>query len=219
MGSCLTIVPLNKDNRLGPYLACLIEGDGSIYVPVNVRTPIGSLNTGTFEICFHLKDFPLAYKIKKEIGGYIRIRGNACILYIKSKESFLKLINLVNGYMRTPKIEALHRWIIWFNTKHDTTLPLLPLDESPLQSNSWLSGFIDADGGFYFNGLMGKKNLPISLQFYFRISQRQLYHRDSFVGNSYFFILNKLTSLLSVPLKIIDRKRPSGYRELAFEVR
>lgn len=44
--------------------------------------------------------------------------------------------------MRTPKIEALHRLIIWYNNKYNTQIPLLGLDESPIHSNNWLSGFL-----------------------------------------------------------------------------
>ena len=52
--------------------------------------------------------------------------------------------------MRTPKIAALDRLITFFHLYH----PLLhvdnlkPLDTSPLDSNAWLSGMWDADGGF-----------------------------------------------------------------------
>jgi hypothetical protein len=53
-----------------------------------------------------------------------------------------------------------------YNNKHNTSIPLLPLDESPLQSNSWLSGFCDADCGFYLNWKLNMKGLPISLQYY-----------------------------------------------------
>jgi hypothetical protein len=219
MNTCLALIPLKKNNRLGPYLAGLIEGDGSIYVPIKNKTPSGSLNLGSFEICFDLKDYPLAEKIKLEIGGLIRIRGKACILTIKKTQTVFNLINLINGHMRTPKIEALHRLIIWFNNKHGTNIALLPLDESPLQSNSWLSGILDADGGFYFNFLMNKNDLPISLQFYLRLSQRQYYHRDSFVGKSYIYIMNKFANFISVPLRTINRIKKSGYTELAFEVR
>jgi hypothetical protein len=53
--------------------------------------------------------------------------------------------------MRTPKIEALSRMIEWSNQNLNLKLKLLDLDRSYLSSNSWLSGFIDADGSFYFN--------------------------------------------------------------------
>ena len=77
--------------------------------------------------------------------------------------------------MKTPKLETLHRLINWYNDRYNNKLPLLSLDESPLQSNSWLSGMLDADGGFYLNWAINKNGLPITLQYYLRISQRKFY--------------------------------------------
>lgn len=64
--------------------------------------------------------------------------------------------------MRTPKIEALHRMINWCNLHNYGIKPgfeiiSLGLDISPLQSNNWLSGYIDGDGSFYLNWLFDKK--------------------------------------------------------------
>jgi hypothetical protein len=70
--------------------------------------------------------------------------------------------------MRTPKIEALSRAINWYNeyiqnnqNKNQAStqdilsqispIELKPLDESPISSNSWLSGFTDSDGNFSIN--------------------------------------------------------------------
>lgn len=64
-------------------------------------------------------------------------------------ETLLKLVLLINGYMRTPKIEALHRLITWLNLKHNTNIPLLTIDMSPLKESSWLSVMLEADGSFY----------------------------------------------------------------------
>ena len=53
--------------------------------------------------------------------------------------------------MRTPKIEALERLIGLIRT-HNSNLAIesiKPLDNSPLDSNGWLSGLWDADGGFH----------------------------------------------------------------------
>jgi hypothetical protein len=92
--SSLAVASLTKNNRLGPYLAGLIEGDGSIYVPVNPRSPSRALNVGGFEICFDLRDYPLADYIRSMIGGYIQIRGQACILHIRRVKSVLEVITL-----------------------------------------------------------------------------------------------------------------------------
>ena len=70
--------------------------------------------------------------------------------------------------MRTPKIEALHRAIHWYNNyilnNKESNLPstksilskikpleMKPLDNSNIDSNAWLSGFTDADGNFSIN--------------------------------------------------------------------
>lgn len=64
----------------------------------------------------------------------------------KKTDSLLQLINLINGYFRTPKIEALHIIITWFNATRSPSdsISLLGLDNSSLSSNSWLSGLLDA---------------------------------------------------------------------------
>jgi len=44
-----------------------------------------------------------------------------------------------------------------YNFKYNYNINLLCLDKSPLNNNSWLSGYIDADGSFYLNWLYDKK--------------------------------------------------------------
>jgi LAGLIDADG DNA endonuclease family protein len=102
------------ENKLGPNLAGLIEGDRHIYVPSTIRGTKGKKIVPSIEIAFNIKDYPLFEKIKDTLeGGYIVLRKNnkSGRLIIKKKSVLLKLINLINGYMRTPKIEALHRLI------------------------------------------------------------------------------------------------------------
>lgn len=65
-----------------------------------------------------------------------------------SKEGVLAITNLINGKMRTPKIEALHRLINMVNQRLPNPIPLLPLDTTPFGSNVWLAGFTDSDGNF-----------------------------------------------------------------------
>jgi hypothetical protein len=50
--------------------------------------------------------------------------------------------------LRTPKIEALHRAINWFNEFYNYSIDCLGLDLSPIDSNAWLAGFTDGDGNF-----------------------------------------------------------------------
>ena len=63
------IITYNKINNFGPYLAGLIEGDGSSYIPDNIRNNKGKLNQASIEIVFTKYDLSLANEIKHQIGG------------------------------------------------------------------------------------------------------------------------------------------------------
>nr|YP_009327821.1 hypothetical protein [Epichloe typhina]APB96779.1 hypothetical protein [Epichloe typhina] len=89
-------------------------------------------------------------KLKKILNtGVIQIEKNgACRYSITNWEAVTNIINLINGKFRTPKILALYKAIDNLNKWRNTNLSKLPLDTSNLESNSWLAGFIDADGHF-----------------------------------------------------------------------
>jgi hypothetical protein len=65
-------------------------------------------------------------------------------LLIQDITTLHKIAVLINGKMRSLKIEALHRLINWFNSRpnQDQHLPKLGLDTTSLNSNAWLSGFL-----------------------------------------------------------------------------
>jgi len=78
----------------------------------------------------------------------IEARG-ACILYINNAQGIQVVVNLINGKMRTPKVEALHRLITYLNKiSTEQPIPLLGIDETGLFSNAWLAGFVEGDGCF-----------------------------------------------------------------------
>lgn len=87
--------------------------------------------------------------------------------------------------MRTPKIEALHRAIVWYNENTNTDIKPLDLDLSPIDSNSWLAGFTDGDGNFSITLTDRKKKGVVTskrVQSFFRIELRQNYHREVSIG-------------------------------------
>jgi hypothetical protein len=101
-------------------LAGLIEGDGTIIVPEVERSPKGKLNYPSIQITFDLRDFPLAMIIQKELGcGSIsRTKGvNAYRLTVNNYEGLILLVDILNGYMRTPKIEMLYLLINYLNKR------------------------------------------------------------------------------------------------------
>jgi hypothetical protein len=136
---------------------------------------------------------------------YNKQKQGCVIWHIQNKEDVLGMIKLINGYMRTPKIEALHRIIEWYKDIDNININPIGLDLSPIDSNSWLAGFTDGDGNFSINLTNRKKKNVITtkrIQVFFRIELRQNYHRDvsDIEGVSYCGILLKIARYLGVNL-------------------
>ena len=83
--------------------------------------------------------------------GLIPIKEDrsAALLAIHNVAGLVRVVYLVNGRMRTPKIGALYLLIDWLNTDaRDCEIQKLPLDYSSIGSNGWLAGFTEGDGCF-----------------------------------------------------------------------
>ena len=203
-----------SNSPFAPYLAGLIEGDG--HIAVHDKNTQKREYRPKIIIAFNINDKPLAEKLFTELKvGKIIDRSGAghVLLQILAKEEILKVINLINGYMRTPKIEALHRAIRWINEKDNSSIPLLGIDSSTLDSNSWLAGFSDADGCFGITINDRKKNgvfLRTSVQTSFRLEVKQNYSREVSLqqgGPSFFSIMSEITEFLTVNLYTRTRKK------------
>jgi hypothetical protein len=202
---------INKNsnyNKFSSYLAGLIEGYGSIIVPKTERSAKGKLNYPCINIVFNLRDFPLSQLIQKELGtgSLSRMKGiNAYLLQINSLEGILKLVKLLNGNMRTSKINNLYNLIDWLNYKYnDLNIIKKPLDSSPIDSNAWLSGFIEADGSF---SIFLNKN---SIRIRFSLTQSS----KNKVGISNEAIMNIIAEYLEVKVSIYQRKKTPNSIEL-----
>jgi LAGLIDADG endonuclease len=183
---------INK-NDLGSYLAGLFEGDGHIWIQ---NTFSGKNHNPRFCITFGLKNEPLAKKLLEIIeSGFIRYKNNdnACVIVISSVVGLKKIVYLINGKLRTPKIRQLEALINWLNKNHNVNILLLPICDNSLLSDAWLSGFIDADGSFsvQYTKKENAKKRKISCRL--RIEQRMI---DPSSNNSYFDILNKIATFL-----------------------
>jgi hypothetical protein len=225
--SLLSNIESSNENQLGYYLAGLIEGDGSIIVPKTTRNEKGKLLYPIIKITFVANAVALANKLMK-------ILQNGTLEYPKNKKYLNLLIQdittlhkvaiLLNGKMRSPKIEALHRLIDWFNLRDNQNLHLLKLglDTSPLNSNAWLSGFLEADGKFYSNFTIDSMGIATRIKYYMRISQRMIYPKKkdfSQLTDSYFPLMNTIKEFLNVSeVKNITRVR-NIYTEHAYEIR
>lgn len=77
------------------------------------------------------------------------------------------------------------------NKQHSMDIKILPLNESSILNDSWLSGFIDADGCFYI------RNSLKQIICKFALEQRMIYPKTN---ENYNFILNKICVALNVKL-------------------
>lgn len=188
------------------YIAGLIEGDGTIHVPKSERSSKNKLNYPSIQIVFHLKDLPLALLIQKILGhGSIsKKKGvNAYIYTINNFEGVLFLISLLNGKMKTNKINALYRLIDWYNEYKGVSIEKKGLNTDPMLSNAWLSGFIESDGHFSLRSTESGKYPKIECKF--ELSQAQ---KDGNKDN-FFFLEEIAMNLHSVVKPIrINSKNP-----------
>lgn len=198
-----------KHNKLNTYLAGLFEGDGHIWFP---KENIKKKHNPRFCITFSLKNEPLAKKLLGIIGyGFIRYKpkDNACVLVISPVKGLKKVIELINGELRTPKIIQLHILIDWINKNHSSNIIKFNLKKEKLGEDSWLAGFVDADGSFSVQHTKLENNAKkrkISCRM--RIEQRMF---DPISKNSYFDILTEISKFLNCNLK--TRKQTSTNNE------
>jgi LAGLIDADG endonuclease len=189
----------NNLSKFSTYFTGLVEGEGSIFTPKSERSPKGLLNYPSIEICFNLKDLPLALLIQKNLcyGSLHRKKGvNAYSLVINSQEGILKTVNILNGNMRTPKIHSLFKLIDWLNHKNSSfELNKLPLTNDSLNENAWLSGMIESDGHFIVRSTMTGKYPRFECKF--ELSKRQKDH----LGFNNIKILKFIAEFLKVSLK------------------
>ena len=198
-----------KDDKFNAYLAGLFEGDGHIWIQ---KFNEKKKHNPRFCITFSMKNEALAKKLLELIGsGFIRykLQDNACVLVVSPVKGLKKVVYLLNGELRTPKIHQLINLIDWLNKNHNTNITKLPLKDSSLSDNGWLSGFIDSDGSFSVQHTKlenGAKKRKISCRL--RIEQRML---DPISNDSYFKVLTDISNFLNC--RLLTRKQKSTGNE------
>ena len=207
-------------SQIGPYLAGLIEGDGTIVVhnPDSITTKFNP----KIIIVFKKADLPLANHLQNitKCGQVVIKPERGYVLWqIQDIVSIFTIVSIINGFMRTPKIEVLNRTIDWLNNyiinnnNSNNLLPSTklilnkisvlennPLDLSPIDSNAWLSGFTDADGNFSINIHKRTNKNSTRVILTYRLEINQNYHKSDTEGNkvSFFSIISKIGLYLGV---------------------
>lgn len=186
--------------QFGPYIAGLWEGDGHVWIPQFSHSPSGKTYIPHFCITFCESDYPLVVKLKSILGGSIRFKkeNHAYVLTLASIADLTNIVNLLNGYLRGPKLEHFKALINWLNNHKNTNFNCKDKDTSNLLTNSWLSGFIDAEGSFDIRiSLVKNGALKNRIAARFRLEQQKIDTKSSL---SYFDLMNDISKTLLVSL-------------------
>lgn len=225
----------NSDNKVvcskfGSYLAGFIEGDGTF--AVHDKDSTANKYNPMIIIVFKKSDYPLANYLRDitNSGSVMKKQNRGYVLWqIQDIFGVYTIVNIINGYMRTPKIEGLARTIFWLNNyianNKNSKLPatkkilmkikpiqLKELDPTPIENNPWLSGFSDADANFSIN-IHKRSNGNWRVQLYYRLEIKQNYHKLDNQGNkiSFFFIISNIGKFLGV--NVLSRTRSINDKE------
>lgn len=195
------------DKKIGSYLAGLIEGDGTIFIPKIYKNKKNRINYPYISICFNINDKPLAEKIFNLFNGnlYVNKLNTFVIWKLYKIDLLIKFIHIIGPFFRTNKLYKINSLIDYINTyfnyflKDNIFLNHYFLDKSDLDKNAWLSGFSDADANFNLtiSNLKNNKRKRISISFRLELKK----------DIKYIFICNKIASFLKVSLYIRERKK------------
>lgn len=190
-----------NSETLGFYIAGLFEGDGHLILPA-----ASSKHNPRWHVTFHIKDKYLAHKLLDNISyGFIRYKTkeNACVLTVSPVKGLKKLVSLINGKLKTPKIHQLHLLIDWLNKHHEANITKLPVFSGPINGDAWLAGFIDADGSFGIRSTKKAPGIKQKIACRFRLEQRMT---SPVTGESYKDILTLIGDYCGVSLKTRKQK-------------
>ncbi len=207
-------IPEFPRNSLNSYLAGLFEGDGYIWIQKSGIMSHKNQHNPRFCIKFHIKNEPLAKKLLSiiEFGHIVyKPKNNSCVLVVSPVKGLARVINLINGELRTPKVHQVYLLIDWLNQNHSLNIAKLPIKVKSLSKDSWLSGFIDGKGSFSVlwrsqcKQDTGQKN-KVSCRL--RVEQRVL---DPITKDSYLSLLREIAQFLGC--SVLTRKQLSTNKE------
>jgi hypothetical protein len=200
-------------DQFGHYLAGLLEGDGHISIPALGKTTLNRVLNPRFVFTFHKKNLKLYKLIQSELGGIGRFQSKDrdFLRYIIGDIKGINiLIRLLHNKIRTPKIITFNKLIQFMTTKYNLNFEESLLDLSKINSNSWFTGFTDAEGYFGIKFLEADPNSKTRRYRYpqiglvFRIDQRSFYRSTLSSMSS---IMEKFSNFLSCNLITVKKKK------------
>jgi len=150
-----------QDIDFGHYLAGLIDGDGHFSKALQLV------------LVFNELDASLAYFIKSKLGygNIYKVKNKkAIILVVSNRSGLLKILNLINGKIRSKNklnqinnnilVNDYFKYFTDFSINYDINL-----------NNYWLSGFSDADASFQIKLI--NRNNKTEVRLNFQIDQKK----------------------------------------------
>jgi len=146
-----------QDEKYLDWLAGLTDGDGCF--------TISKKGYVAFELSMETRDIRCLYNIKTIFGGSIKPGKGKWEKYrLHHKAGITHLVNALNGRLRNPvRLLQFYKVCELYNIEYKETPNLV-------YNNSWLSGFLDADGSIYLN--------KFSVQIFITASQKNKYLLD-----------------------------------------
>lgn len=154
-----------SDNQFGHYLSGLIDGDGHFS------------SQQQLVIVFSSSDVSLAYYIKKRLG-YGQVKKvkdkNAYLLIIINKEGLKKVINLINGKLRTINKynQVINNILNHFRYSDLKESIVFQINSTNDFNNHWIAGFSDADASFQIKVVHRANRLKPEIRLNYQIDQK-----------------------------------------------
>ncbi len=200
---------ISKDS-FNSWLCGLVEASGTF---VQGKTQL--IRWPRLLMLFSLHDTELTKNLIDYTNlGTLKVKKNQGVIIweIEKADHCIKILNSINGYMRTSKIKELEEMVTWFYIHTHYKIKPLGLDLSPINSNSWLAGFSDAIGNFNIiltNQI--KKGLKLlRVQNFFRIEKNLNYIKATSsnpYNDGYAYLFSEIAKYFSVNLSIKSKEK------------
>ena len=155
--------PINNE-QLGHYLAGLIDGDGHFSKAQKLI------------IVFNFPDAFLAYFLKEKLGyGNVKKvkNKNVYLLIVSKRLGMLKVLNLINGKLRTEHILNQVKNNILNHNNYKNTKINFTLNLSNDFNNYWLAGFSDAKASFLIKIIESTNRNEPEIRLNYQVDQKK----------------------------------------------
>lgn len=173
------------------------------------RTTKGKLLYPSLQITFPKKDFPFISVQSTLFNSCSIITKPGRQFYIQtigSRNDIIKIYNQFNGNIKTStKYDQFHNLYLYLRKDADLIEDLKPINNQNQNDNSWLAGFIEADGFFYIRTTKNAAD-RIRISFEFSICKHDADHP----------IQREIADLLGVSVRDIIKKKQKRVTTTSF---